>query len=119
MKKSDIKIDKDFTTVSNVPIVKEAAASFCERFTDRDIIRHIAEQSNYVLPHNLDNEKIVSISAEIYCSSLMPDESDINLSFDIIVMTFNRVYDIKAYANVNMEIRADLLTVTTYKREAK
>ena len=117
MKKSDIKIDNNFTTVANVPLCKQSAADFCARFTDGDIVRAIAEAADSAGKYVDSTADIVSLSAEIYCSApIMASDSDVMLTIRLFLFSWSSAWRIIAYCDSNLNIKPDLLQVTYFSK---
>lgn len=114
MKKSDIKIDNNFTTVANVALCKQTAADFCERFTNGDILRAVDEAA----PDKFidTTAEVISANAEIYCSApIMATTDDVQLVIHLFLFGFTRAWRIIVYCDANLKIREDHLTVTKYE----
>lgn len=119
MKKSDITIDKAFTTVANVPLCKKCAADFCARYTDGDMVTALtkaawdAKKPEYIQP----NADMMYFSADIYCDrAICPSESDVNLCIRAFLYTWSSVFRVTIYCDMTLEYKADLTDVERFDK---
>lgn len=122
MKKSDIKIDNNFTTVANVPLCKQAAANFCARFTDADIVSALVKAAwECGTPEYIEsNADIIYISADIYCSApICVSEKDVMLCIRAFLFTYSSVFKMTVYCDTDFACKNDLTMVERFVKSKR
>ena len=119
MKKSDIIIDKAFTTVANVPLVKQCAADFCARYTDGDIIRALVKTAGECgKPEYIEgNPDMLFFCADIYCGApICATEKDVRLCIRAYLYSLSSVFKVTAYCDMDLTFSDELTSIERFDR---
>lgn len=101
-----ITMDKDYTTLNNVELVKDTIREFKARYTENDVCRELG----------FDGE-VLSLDMVAWASGAYQTESDVRFYVNrMVVDGWNKLMVVKYVSfNIEMEINADNISTTIYR----